>query len=71
MITGEDGRKTVELISAIYKAGCKKEYVHMPICKDDEYYKFEGILKNAIHSTKRKRVLRISKQIQLQLAIIS
>lgn len=54
MITGEDGRKTVELISAIYKAGCKKEYVHMPICKDDEYYKFEGILKNAIHFYEKK-----------------
>ena len=26
----------------VYK---RQEYVHMPICKDDEYYKFEGILK--------------------------
>ena len=31
LITGIDGKKTVELITAIYKAGCKKEYVHLPI----------------------------------------
>ena len=49
MITGIDGRKTVMLITAIYKAGCLKQYVHMPIEKDDEYYTFEGILKNATH----------------------
>ena len=53
MITGADGRRTVELISAIYKAGCKKEYVHLPITKDDEYYTFDGILKNAIHFYKK------------------
>ena len=26
----------------------------MPICKDEEYYKFEGILKNAIHFYEKK-----------------
>jgi UDP-N-acetyl-2-amino-2-deoxyglucuronate dehydrogenase len=49
MITGQDGRNTVELITAIYKAGCKKQTVALPLSKDDEYYLFEGILKNAIH----------------------
>lgn len=53
MITGEDGRKTVELITAIYKSGCKKETVKLPIEKDDEYYRFEGILKNAIRFYKK------------------
>lgn len=48
MITGIDGRKTVELISAIYKSGCKKQTVQLPIAPTDEYYRFEGILKNAI-----------------------
>lgn len=47
MITGEDGRRTVELITAIYKAGCKKELVRLPIEKEDPYYTFEGILQNA------------------------
>jgi len=47
LITGEDGRKTVELISAIYKSGCEKRTVSLPLSKDDEFYTFEGILKNA------------------------
>lgn len=33
MITGEDGRKTVELITAIYKAGFIKQIVTLPIEK--------------------------------------
>ena len=47
LISGEDGRKTVELITAIYKSGCTKQTVTLPLSKDDEYYTFEGILKNA------------------------
>lgn len=49
LITGEDGRKTVELISAIYKSGSKKQTVKLPLAKDDDFYTFEGILKNAVH----------------------
>lgn len=49
MITGEDGRKTVELITAIYKAGCLGQRVSLPLKKEDEYYTFEGILANAVH----------------------
>ena len=48
LITGEDGRKTVELITAIYKAGCLKERVKLPVMPDDVYYSFDGILKNAV-----------------------
>ena len=47
LITGADGRKTVELITAIYKSGCTKTTVSLPLAKDDEYYTFDGILKNA------------------------
>lgn len=49
MITGADGRKTVELITAIYKAGFQKRTVELPITAGDEYYTLEGILKNAVH----------------------
>ena len=48
LITGEDGRKTVELITAIYKSGCLKQTVSLPLSKDDEFYTFDGIMKNAI-----------------------
>lgn len=48
LITGIDGRKTIELITAIYKAGCKKEIVKLPLTKEDDFYTFEGLMKNAI-----------------------
>ena len=47
LITGIEGRMTVELITAIYKSGSLKQTVSLPLAKDDEFYKFEGILKNA------------------------
>jgi len=47
LITGADGRMTVELITAIYKSGCTKQTVTLPLSKDDPYYTFEGIMKNA------------------------
>ncbi len=53
MITGEDGRKTVELISAIYKSGCRKETVTLPLSKDDDFYTFQGILDNAVRFYKK------------------
>lgn len=48
LITGEDGRKTVELITAIYKAGFEKRTVPLPIGREDEYYTVEGIQKHAV-----------------------
>jgi len=53
LITGEDGRKTVELISAIYKSGCQKKTVSLPLESDDEFYTFAGILENAIRFNKK------------------
>jgi len=55
LITGEDGRKTVELITAIYKSGCTKQTVTLPLSKDDEYYTFDGILKNATRFYKKSK----------------
>lgn len=49
MITGEDGRKTVELITAIYKAGCRRKYVYLPLQADDPWYTQKGIMEEAIH----------------------
>ena len=48
LITGEDGRRTVELISAIYKSGCEKRTVSLPLKPDDPFYTFDGIIANAI-----------------------
>lgn len=49
LITGEDGKRTVEVITAIYKSGFTGQLVKFPISPEDAYYTFEGILKNAVH----------------------
>ncbi|MDR1560493.1 MAG: Gfo/Idh/MocA family oxidoreductase [Clostridiales bacterium] len=46
LITGEDGRLTIGLITAIYKAGAEKRAVAYPISNDDPFYSAEGILKS-------------------------
>ncbi len=48
-ITGQDGRNTIELITAIYKSGAEKTTVSLPIRRDDPYYTAEGMLKNVPH----------------------
>ena len=55
LISGLDGRMTVELITAIYKSGCTKQTVTLPLSKDDEYYTFEGIMKNATRFYKKAK----------------
>ena len=42
-ITGEDGRRTLELITAIYKAGSSRQPVPLPIRPEDPFYTVEGI----------------------------
>ncbi len=48
-ITGEDGRRTIELITAIYKAGATHRTVTLPIAPDDPFYTVEGIRKAVPH----------------------
>ena len=45
-ITGQDGRTTIELITAIYKSGSTNSTVALPIEKDDTFYTVEGMLKS-------------------------
>lgn len=49
LITGIDGRRTVEVITAIYMAGFYGRTVKLPIVKEEACYTFKGILDNAIH----------------------
>lgn len=49
LITGVDGRRTIELITSIFAAGFEKKTISLPIDEKSKYYKAEGILKNAIH----------------------
>jgi predicted dehydrogenase len=47
LVGGRDGRLTIELITAIYKAGITRRAVDLPVREDDEYYTTEGILRDA------------------------
>jgi len=46
LIGTKDGRLTVELITAIYKAGTMKKTIPLPISKEDPFYTTDGILAN-------------------------
>jgi len=46
IVTGTDGRLTIELITAIYKAGTEKRFISLPIAPDDPFYTVEGIQAN-------------------------
>ena len=48
-ITGEDGRRTIELITAIYKAGAEHTAVSLPLQKDDPFYTVAGIRSHVPH----------------------
>jgi len=43
LIGGNEGRLTIELITAIYKAGTEGRFISLPIAKDDTFYTVEGI----------------------------
>ena len=48
-IGGEDGRRTIELITAIYKSGSTHMPAALPLQKDDPFYTVEGIRQNVPH----------------------
>ena len=48
-ITGEDGRRTIEMITAIYKAASSRQVVELPLQKDDPFYTVEGIRAHVPH----------------------
>ncbi|MHB8130147.1 MAG: Gfo/Idh/MocA family protein [Mobilitalea sp.] len=46
LITGQSGRNTIELITAIYKSGFEERTVDLPIAKEDSWYSTQGIMEN-------------------------
>jgi predicted dehydrogenase len=53
LIKGEDGRLTIEFITAIYKAGTEGKTIDLPISKKDPFYTVEGITKMTPHFYKK------------------
>ena len=47
--TGEDGRRTIELITGIFKSGALGQTIDLPLQKDDPFYTVEGIMQNVPH----------------------
>lgn len=48
-IGAEDGRRTIELITAIYKSGSEGTTVSLPLDKSDPFYTVEGIMARTPH----------------------
>ena len=48
-VSGEDGRLTIELITAIYRAGATRVPAELPLRKDDPFYTVEGIRAHVPH----------------------
>ncbi len=44
LVTGEDGRNTIEYITSVYKSWFEKKTVILPLEKDDVWYTQEGIM---------------------------
>lgn len=54
LIDGISGRKTLELITAIYKSASTGTAVELPLKPDDPFYTREGILEHATHFHEKK-----------------
>ena len=48
-ISGEDGRRTIELITAIYASGASGRSVTLPLQREDPFYTVAGIMAHVPH----------------------
>ncbi len=55
LIDGVEGRKTIELITAIYKSAITGGRVDLPLAKKDPHYSFSGRVKDAVRFNEKKR----------------
>ena len=55
LIGGEDGRLTIELITAIYKAGTEQRAIELPIQKTDPFYTVRGIKEHVPHFYEKRK----------------
>jgi UDP-N-acetyl-2-amino-2-deoxyglucuronate dehydrogenase len=49
LITGDDGKNTIELITSIYKSSITGQPVKLPIAKEDPFYTATGLQSSAPH----------------------
>lgn len=53
LVTSQDGRNAVELISAMYKSATLRQNVVLPLQPDDPFYTQEGMLNHAVRYHKK------------------
>jgi predicted dehydrogenase len=61
LITGRDGRNTLEVITAIYKASATGVCVKLPIAKDDPFYTVKGIMASVPHFYEKNQAVGLSR----------
>jgi predicted dehydrogenase len=49
LVTADEGRRTLEIVTAIYKAGTEERTVDLPIKKEDPFYTLQGIMRGVPH----------------------
>jgi hypothetical protein len=54
-VDGQQGRKTLELITAIYQSSHLNETVRLPLGPEAPFYSRQNILKRARHFHEKKR----------------
>jgi len=62
LIGAEDGRRSIELVTAIYQAGSTGVPAALPISKDSPFYTAKGIAQNAKHFFEKKVYVRNFKE---------
>jgi UDP-N-acetyl-2-amino-2-deoxyglucuronate dehydrogenase len=55
IVDGQEGRKTLELVTAIYKSGITGQKVKLPLTPQDPFYTRQGILEKAPHFHEKTR----------------
>jgi hypothetical protein len=48
-VDGTDGRRAIELVTAIYQAGIERRTVDLPVSADDPYYRAGTLVERAPH----------------------
>jgi len=54
LVDGHEGRKTLELITAIYQSSSTGQTVRLPLDETSPFYTRDGVLKNAAHFYEKK-----------------
>lgn len=58
LVDGVEGRRSIEIISAIYKSAFTNEKVLLPLKKEDPYYSLSSRVEGSVHFNKKKRSVK-------------